>query len=64
MNPRQAVEMLEYLVTNQKTVVTGKLKEPVEALKYYNKILQSDNNKLRKRIKRQQNALRRLNGEN
>lgn len=64
MNPKQAIESLEYLINNQKTVTTEKIKKPVEVLRYYSKMLESDNKKLRNRVKRQKDALRRLNDDN
>lgn len=63
MNPKQAIETLKHLIDNQKTVVTRKLTEPMEVLENQYRFMKKENDKLRNKVKRQQNALRRLNNK-
>jgi len=52
MKPNKAMQHLQFIVDNQKTVNTGKIKEMVDVVVSHNKMLQVDNNRLRKKIKR------------
>lgn len=63
MNPKQARQSLEYILANQKTVSTIKIDKAVRSTLNHNKMLESDNRKLRKRIQRQRVVLRRYEGE-
>jgi len=59
MNHKQARQSLEYIIDNQKTVSISKIDKSVRATLNHNKMLESDNRKLRKKIQRQRNVLRR-----
>jgi len=63
MNHKQARKSLEYIIDNQKTVSISKIDKAVRATLNHNKMLQSDNRKLRKKIQRQRVVLRRYEDE-
>lgn len=62
MTPQQATLNLKYILANQKTVSTSKIIESIHVISNHNKMLESDNRELRKRINRQRKTLRRHEG--
>jgi len=60
MKPKQALRQLEFIVHDQKSVSTSRLKRLVKVIGNHQKMLERDNKRLRKRIKRQRKALNRL----
>jgi len=63
MKPKQALQYLEYILENQKTVSISKVEKPIKITLNHNKMLESDNRKLRKKIQRQRTLLRRYEGD-
>lgn len=60
MKPRQALRMLEFIVHDQKSVSTSRLKDLLNVIAPHQKMLERDNHLLRKRVARQRRTLRRL----
>ena len=60
MNHKQARATLQYILHNQKTVSTSKIRGPVETVVHHNRMLEVDNRKLRKKIKRQKHVINRM----
>jgi len=60
MKPKQAIKHLQFIVDNQKSVSTSRLKDLITVVSSHQKMLERDNKRLRKRIKRQRKALNRL----
>jgi len=60
MKPKQALKHLQFIVDNQQSVSTSRLKKLVKVIGDHQKMLERDNKRLRKRIKRQRKALKRL----
>lgn len=60
MKPKQALKHLQFIVDTQQSVSTSRLKDLVLVIKSHQKMLEKDNWRLRKRIKRQRKALNRL----
>ena len=60
MKPKQALKHLQFIVDNQQSVSTSRLKKLVKVIGDHQKMLERDNKRLRKRIKRQRKALNRL----
>src|SRR5699024_11477799 len=60
MNHKQARSTLQYILHNQKTVSTSKIRGPVETVVHHNRMLEVDNRKLRKKIKRQKHVINRM----
>lgn len=52
MKPNKATQHLQFIVDNQKTVSTERIKEMVDVVVSHNNMLQVDNNRLRKKIRR------------
>lgn len=61
MDSRKARGSLQFIIDNQKTVTTAKLYEHVDILFKHINMLERDNKKLRRRIKRQKGTLNRIN---
>lgn len=67
MNQNQAKQQLQHALDNQQTISTSELKKLLESINLDSRSEQSiralrkQNKKLRKRIERQKNALRRFN---
>lgn len=60
MKPKQAIKHLEFIAENQQTVSTNRIKDMVQVISSHQKMLEKDNRRLRRRIKRQRKALRRI----
>jgi len=60
VKPRQALKHLEFIVDNQQSVSTSRLKDLIKVISDHQKMLEKDNKRLRNRINRQRKALNRL----
>ena len=60
MKPHQALKHIQFIVENQQSVSTSRLKELIKVVASHQKMLEKDNKRLRNRIKRQRKALNRL----
>lgn len=58
MRHKQAIKLLEYIISNQKTVNTEKLQEPVSIVVEQLKSEKKRNKKLQGRVRRQRELLR------
>lgn len=52
MKPNRASQHLQFIVDNQKTVSTERIRKMVDILVEHNKMLEVDNKRLRRRIKK------------
>ena len=52
MKPNKAMQHLQFVVDTQKTVSTNKIKDMVDVVVSHNKMLQKDNSRLRKKIRK------------
>lgn len=64
MDSRQARRSLQFIIDNQKTVTTTKLHDHVDVLFQHLNMLDRDNKKLRRQIKRQRVVLNKFNEDN
>lgn len=58
MKPKHAIKHLQLIADSQKTISTNKLQSLVNLAAAYTKMLETDNKKLRRKIKRQRVVLR------
>lgn len=57
MEPKKAINHLWFIVDNQQTVSTSRLKKIVSTLSAHQRMLEVDNRRLRRRIKKQREII-------
>ena len=60
MNHKKAYSALWYIINNQKTVSTAKIKKEIQFILGENKMLKADNRSQRKKVKKLQHQVKRM----